>query len=197
MWDEKYSAAHYVYGEEPNTLLQEHVDCLPKGKVLCLAEGEGRNAVFLARQGYQVTAVDASEVGLQKARRLAEKHQTSIEIVHADLATFEPGENQWDGIVSIFCHVPQKIRKRIHSKIAASLKSGGVFLLEAYTPRQLKHGTGGPPDVESMMSKALLLEEVSGLAFSHLEELDREIIEGSNHTGIGAVVQAIGKKQES
>ncbi|QDT93079.1 SAM-dependent methyltransferase [Gimesia algae] len=197
MWDEKYSAAHYVYGEEPNTFLQEHVDCLPKGKVLCLAEGEGRNAVFLARQGYQVTAVDASEVGLQKARRLAEKYQTSIETIHADLATFDLGEKQWDGIVSIFCHVPQKIRKRIHGKIAASLKSGGVFLLEAYTPRQLKHGTGGPPDIESMMSKALLLEEVSGLAFSHLEELEREIIEGSNHTGVGAIVQAIGKIQES
>ncbi|MCA9022671.1 MAG: class I SAM-dependent methyltransferase [Planctomycetaceae bacterium] len=197
MWDEKYRAAHYIYGEEPNTFLQEHVDCLPQGRILCLAEGEGRNAVFLARQGYQVTAVDASEVGLQKALRLAEKQQTSIEIVHADLATFEPGENQWDGIVSIFCHVPQEIRKRIHGKIGTALKAGGVFLLEAYTPQQLKYGTGGPPDVESMMSKSLLLEEVPGVVFSHLEELEREIIEGSNHTGVGAVVQAIGRKQES
>lgn len=197
MWDEKYSAAHYVYGEEPNTFLQEHIDCLPKGRILCLAEGEGRNAVFLARQGYSVTAVDASEIGLQKARRLAEKHQTSIEIIHADLATFDLGENQWDGIVSIFCHVPQEIRKRIHSQIAAGLKTEGVFLLEAYTPQQLEYGTGGPPDVESMMSKTRLLEEVPGLAFSHLEELEREIIEGSNHTGIGAVVQAIGKKLDS
>jgi len=197
MWDEKYSAAHYVYGEVPNTFLQEHVDCLPKGRILCLAEGEGRNAVYLARQGYSVTAVDASEIGLQKAQRLAEKHQTSFEIIHADLATFDLGENQWDGIVSIFCHVPQEIRKRIHSQIAAGLKTGGVFLLEAYTPQQLEYGTGGPPDVESMMSKTRLLEEVPGLAFSHLEELEREIIEGSNHTGIGAVVQAIGKKQDS
>ncbi|QDT95572.1 class I SAM-dependent methyltransferase [Gimesia aquarii] len=195
MWDEKFDTKHYVYGTEPNDFLKVQFGIIPIGKVLCLAEGEGRNAVFLAQQGYHVTAVDASIVGLEKAKRLADENNVCIEFIHADLENYDPGENQWDGIVSIFCHIPDPIRKKLHQKVVKGLKSNGVLLLEAYTPDQLKHKTGGPPTEEMMMSKALLEKELAGLKFRHLLELEREVIEGTNHFGIGAVVQAIGTRQ--
>ena len=102
MWDERYSAEEYAYGTEPNTFLTANFAHLPKGRVLSLAEGEGRNAVFLAQQGYGVTGVDGSEVGLAKAKALADSRGVAAHWVHADLADYELGENAWDGIVSIF-----------------------------------------------------------------------------------------------
>jgi len=195
MWDERYSAAEYVYGTKPNNFLEANVSSIPKGKVLSLAEGEGRNAVFLAKQGYSVTAVDASLVGLNKARKLAEDNGVIIEFIQADLADYDLGENQWEGIVSIFCPLPSSVRKHLYKKVEAGLKSNGVFLLEAYTPEQLKHGTGGGNSVDVMQSKETLSLELAGLKFKHLIELEREIIEGIYHTGIGAVVQAIALKE--
>ncbi len=196
MWDERYSAKHYIYGTEPNGFLQENFGSIPKGgRVLCLAEGEGRNAVFLAKQGYSVTAVDASIVGLRKAKKLADNNKVSIEIVHSKLEDYELGINRWDGIVSIFCHVPVQVRKDLHKNVVAGLKKNGVLLLEAYTPDQLKHGTGGPPSDDLMMSKKILIKELTGLKFSHLLELERDVVEGSHHSGIASVVQAIGSRQ--
>lgn len=138
MWDERYSTEEYAYGTKPNQFLEENVNSIPKGKVLSLAEGEGRNAVFLAQQGYVVTAVDNSLVGLNKARKLAETHGVLVEFIQADLADYDLGENQWNGIVSIFCPLPTSIKENLHKKVLAGLKQNGVFLLEAYTPNQLK-----------------------------------------------------------
>ena len=143
MWDERYSSKEYAYGTTPNEFLVEKVSCIPKGKVLSLAEGEGRNAVFLAKQGYAVTAVDGSLVGLNKARKLAEENNVVVEFIHADLADYDLGENKWDGIISIFCPLPSSLRKALYKRVIAGLKQNGVFLVEAYTPDQLKHGTGG------------------------------------------------------
>jgi len=191
MWDERYSAEEYAYGTNPNKFLEANVSSIPKGKVLSLAEGEGRNAVFLAKQGYSVTAVDASLVGLNKARKLAEDNGVIVEFIHTDLAEYDLGENKWDGIVSIFCPLPSSIRKQLHKKVEAALKRNGVFLLEAYTPAQLKYGTGGGNSVDVMQSKESLSLELAGLKFKHLIELERDVVEGIYHTGIGAVVQAI------
>jgi 2-polyprenyl-3-methyl-5-hydroxy-6-metoxy-1,4-benzoquinol methylase len=127
MWDERYSAEEYAYGTTPNKFLEENFNCIPKGKVLSLAEGEGRNAVFLAKQGYSVTAVDASLVGLNKARRLAEENGVVVEFIHADLADYDLGENKWDGIVSIFCPLPSSLRRELYKKVIAGLKRTGVF----------------------------------------------------------------------
>lgn len=197
MWDDKYAGNDYVYGTEPNEYLRHHYHHLPMGRLLCLAEGEGRNAVFLAQQGYDVTAVDASKVGLDKARKLAQQKDVDINIIHADLGHFDLGTGQWDGIVSIFCHLPPKLRQHVHAQIVHALKPGGVFLLEAYTPDQLQHATGGPPVAEMMMTQQLLEEELAGLDFNHLQQLERHIIEGTGHTGKGAVVQLIAKKVNS
>jgi SAM-dependent methyltransferase len=194
MWDERYSSEEYVYGKSPNQFLEENYSVIPKGKVLSLAEGEGRNAVFLAKQGYVVTAVDSSQIGLEKAKKLAEEAGVSIELVKADLADFDIGENQWDGIVSIFCPLPSVLRKELHRKVIAGLKKNGVFLIEAYTPDQLKHNTGGGKSVDLMTTKESLSHELIGLKFKHLIELERNIVEGIYHTGLGAVVQAIASK---
>jgi len=191
MWDERYSAQEYAYGTNPNKFLEANVSTIPKGKVLSLAEGEGRNAVFLAKQGYSVTAVDSSLVGLNKATKLAEENGVIVEFIHADLAEYDLGENKWDGIVSIFCPLPSSIRKQLYKKVEAALKRNGVFLLEAYTPAQLKYGTGGGNSVDVMQSKESLSLELAGLKFKHLIELERDVVEGIYHTGIGAVVQAI------
>ncbi|MEI6228122.1 MAG: class I SAM-dependent methyltransferase [Methylophilaceae bacterium] len=194
MWDERYSAEAYAYGKNPNQFLEENYKVIPKGKVLSLAEGEGRNAVFLAKQGYIVTAVDSSQIGLEKARKLAEENEVSIELINADLADFDLGDHEWDGIVSIFCPLPSALRKKLHKKVVAGLKTNGVYLIEAYTPEQLKHDTGGGKSVDLMCTKESLSHELIGLKFKHLIELERDIVEGIYHTGVGAVVQAIASK---
>lgn len=195
MWDERYSTEEYAYGKAPNNFLEENYNVIPKGKVLSLAEGEGRNAVFLAKQSYSVTAVDASQVGLSKARKLAEENGVSIELVHADLLDFDIGENKWDGILSVFCPLPSALRKELHKKVVAGLKPNGVFLVEAYTPDQLNHGTGGGNSADMMTSKESLITELDDLKFIHLVELERNVVEGIYHTGLGAVVQAIALKE--
>ena len=195
MWDERYSGEEYAYGTKPNEFLEENVGHIPKGRVLSFAEGEGRNAVFLAKRGYSVTAVDASIVGLNKARKLAEENGVVVEFVHADLADYDLGEDEWDGIVSIFCPLPSTLRKQLYKRVEAALKPNGVFLLEAYTPEQLKHGTGGGNSADVMQTKESLTLELPGLKFRHLVELERDVIEGIYHTGVGAVVQAIASKE--
>lgn len=198
MWDERYSDDDYVYGTEPNTFLAgaiDHIGCDGRhGRVLSLAEGEGRNAVFLAERGCAVTAVDASRVGLSKAEKLAASRGVSIDIIHSDLAHLEIEPDSWDAIVSIFCHVPSRMRAQLHRKVVAGLRPGGVLVLEAYTPGQLALKTGGPQDVDMTMTLQQLQAELQGLVFDHAEELEREIVEGKFHTGRGAVVQVIAHK---
>jgi SAM-dependent methyltransferase len=194
MWDERYNSEEYAYGKAPNNFLEENYNAIPKGKVLSLAEGEGRNAVFLAKQGYSVSAVDGSQVGLRKAKKLAEENNVEIEFVQADLIDFDIGENRWDGIISIFCPLPSAVRKALHTKVVSGLKKNGIFLLEAYTPDQLKHGTGGGRSADTMTSKGSLVAELNGLKFLHLMELERNVVEGAYHTGLGAVVQLIAQK---
>jgi 2-polyprenyl-3-methyl-5-hydroxy-6-metoxy-1,4-benzoquinol methylase len=143
MWDERYNTTDYVYGTDPNAFLANVVAEMPTGRTLCVAEGEGRNAVFLAQHGHHVLAVDSSAVGLEKARRLAIERGVMIETVVEDLAHFDITAGNWDAIVSIFAHVPPAIRKPLHRKIVQGLRPGGMLVLEAYTPEQIKLGKGG------------------------------------------------------
>ena len=194
MWDQRYSSSAYLYGTEPNEFLRAQVQRLPLGRVLCLADGEGRNGVWLAGQGYQVTSVDASVVGIGKTRKLAVSRRVSVDAVHADLAGFDLGEGQWDAVISIFCHLPLPLRRDLHARVQKALKPGGVLLLEAYTPAQLALGTGGPPVAELMMDLAALRAEFMGMEVLHSVETEREVIEGEGHFGVGAVVQFIARK---
>lgn len=193
-WDERYGADDYAYGTEPNGFLASVAERIPKGKVLCLAEGEGRNAVYLASLGYEVTAVDSSAVGMAKANKLAKERGVQIKTIVADLAQFDIERESWDGIVSIFCHVPPAIREPLHRKVVAGLKHGGVLVLEAYRPKQIEYGTGGPPVPELTMTLDSLNRELEGLEFQHAQELDRDVTEGLYHTGTGAVVQVVAVK---
>jgi len=194
-WDTRYAEPGYAYGETANDFLVEHADLIPTGNVLCLAEGQGRNAVFLAKQGYTVTAVDSSAIGLEKARTLAAKHGVEIETIHADLANFviEPG--RWQGIVSVFCHLPPALRRQVHAGVTQGLLKGGVLILEAYTPAQLEFATGGPPSAELCMTLDALRDELSQLDWQHGLETEREVIEGKYHFGQAAVVQVIAYKR--
>ena len=138
MWNERYNEVEYVFGTEPNDFLRDEFRKITSGgRVLCLAEGEGRNAVFLAQQGYQVTAMDMSKVGLNKALKLARDRGIDIITQVADLADYEFGEAQWDGIVAIWAHLPTAVRQYVYAQIAPALKPNGVFILEAYTEQQL------------------------------------------------------------
>jgi len=194
MWNERYSQLEYAFGIQPNDFLVEVSQQIPSGRVLCLGEGECRNAVYLAQQGYQVTAVDASAVGLEKAQKLAAKKSVTIETIVADLADFVVQPNAWDGIVSIFCHLLPSLRAQTHRQAVAGLRSQGVFILEAYTFHQLDFKTGGSPRVELMMDLTILRRELKGLVFNHAVELEREIQEGQFHQGRSAVVQVLGFK---
>ncbi len=193
-WDQRYSEPGYAYGTEPNDYLVKMAGLLPSGKVLSVAEGEGRNAAYLAQLGHDVTAVDSSRVGLQKAEQLAQSRELVIQTVVADLNEYQPGIEQWDAIVSIFCHMPTTQRAALHQKLVAALKPGGVLLLEAYTPRQLEFGTGGPPSADLMATLDALQAELAGLQLEVAQEIEREVNEGQYHHGQAAVVQILGRK---
>ena len=143
MWDNRYSETGYAYGQDANEFLKESVEHIPLGNVLCLGAGEGRNAVYLARQGFNVTAVDISEKGLAKARLLAKEDSVRINTIQSDISEFRINKNHWHGIISIFFHTPPTLRKTIHRNIVSGLVPGGVFILEGYSQEQFEYKTGG------------------------------------------------------
>jgi len=194
MWNKRFSEPGYAYGTDPNGFLASVADRIPRGKVLCLAEGEGRNAVYLASLGYDVTAVDTSTVGLEKAEALARERGVAIETVNADLGDFSIEPSVWQGIVSVFCHLPPVIRAALHERCLRGLVPEGVFVLEGFTPRQLELGTGGPKSRELLMELEIIRQELPGLRLEIAREIDREVIEGKYHKGAAAVVQILAVK---
>ena len=194
-WDERYSASSYFYGTEPNDFLLERCSVIPpSGEVLCLGEGEGRNAVFLAGGGYRVVALDQSRVGLDKAQQLATAKGVTIGTVAADLEHYRIEPDRWDGIVSIWCHLPRSLRASVHAQVLAGLAPGGIFLLESYAPAQITYGTGGPKELDLLPSVSDLRQELEGLDLVHALECERSVHEGRGHSGLSAVVQIIACK---
>ena len=193
-WDERYSEPGFAYGTAPNEFLVSVVDRIPQGKILSLAEGEGRNAVYLASLGYQVTGVDGSEVGLRKAVELATGRGVAITTIHADLSEFEIEPEQWDGIIACYCHLPSAIRIPLHQAAVRGLKTGGVFVLEAFSKEQLAYGTGGPQSLDMLMSLDDLKRELAGLEIIHAVKRERDVREGRGHTGLASVVQILAVK---
>jgi SAM-dependent methyltransferase len=194
MWDERYSEPGFAYGTEPNEFLASVAGRIPLGPVLSLGEGEGRNAAYLAGLGHRVVAIDQSEVGLAKARRLAADRGLTIETVCADLGAYLIEPSAWAGIVSIFCHLPSRVRVGLYAAAVRGLRPGGILVLEAYTPKQIGRGTGGPQDPDMTVSLSGLIDELAGLEFVHARELDREVREGAYHTGVASVVQVVGRR---
>ena len=194
MWDQRYAVDEYIYGTEPNSFLAEHAEML-KGPVLSLAEGEGRNAVFLASLGLKVHGVDGSNVGLAKAQALARSRGVEIQTEVADLEVFEPAANYYGSVVSIFAHLPSAIREKLYPLVEQCLKPGGILLLEAYSEDQLARDTGGPKDADMLMTRAKIEREFPNCEPILLRELEREVCEGTYHTGVASVVQFIGRKK--
>lgn len=194
-WDERYRAADgYVFGTEPNDFLAPHAASIPAGPVLCIGEGEGRNAVFLAQRGHAVTALDQSTVGLEKARQLATARGVALTTVAADLSDFTITPGAWAGIVAIFVHLPVPLRRRVAAQVVAGLRPGGVFISEVYSPAQLAFGTGGPKDPALLVPLADYCAELAGLELILARECEREVIEGDAHTGRAAVVQILARR---
>lgn len=200
-WDARYggsATAAFYYGTAPNDLLREHEPRLPRNsRVLCLAEGEGRNAVFLATRGHSVTAVDLSPVGVAKTLALAAEHGVAVDAVVGDLAEFAIAPNAYDAIVSIWAHVPHPLRRAVHAAVVAGLRPGGVFVFEAYHPRQLElvaagASKGGPGTADLLATLADVTAELAGLALVVAAEADRDVQEGVGHAGVSAVTQVVG-----
>ena len=193
-WNKRYTSGNYIYGEEPNSFLAEHYKLL-RNPVLSLSEGEGRNAVFLASHGLEITGVDFSTVALDKAKKLAKSRGVEIKTIVADLSTFEPGENSYGSVISISAHLPSTIRNRLYPLIERALKPNGIIILEAYSENQLSRDTGGPKDADMLMTVDKLNREFSNFEAILLCEVEREVNEGEGHTGMASVVQFIGRKK--
>lgn len=197
-WDERFSQPGFFYGIEPNDFLREEAHLFKsRGKILCLGEGEGRNAVYLAKQGFDVTAVDWSSKAFDKLLLLAKENKVEVEKVVSDLADFSLGESQWDGIVSIWCHLEKDLWNKLYQRIQLGLKAGGLFLLEHYTPRQLQFKTGGPQTEELLTTLADLQKGLESFEVLVGQEIVRDIKEGQGHRGKSAVVQFLGRKKGS
>ena len=193
-WDSRYAEADWAYGCEPNDFLREHAQQLQAGEALCLAEGQGRNAVYLASLGHRVTAQDLSPVGLERAEQLARQRGVTIECLCCDLNDLQLEAESTDLVVAIWMHLPPDQRARVHAQAMRALRPGGHLILEAYTPRQLRFGTGGPPTAELLIEPDQVRTELQGLEWLVLREQERWIEEGPYHRGQSAVVQAVGHK---
>ncbi|HEU4877552.1 MAG TPA: class I SAM-dependent methyltransferase [Sphingomicrobium sp.] len=195
MWDQRYQENKPVYGEAANDFLAEQVGLLRPGTCLCLAEGQGRNAVWIAEQGFAVSAMDQSSVGMAKAAGLAAARGVALKTAVGDLADFDLGSGKWDNIVSIFGHLPGPLRRDVHRRVVEALRPGGIFLLEAFTPDQLAtEGTGGPADPDMLLTIAKLKAELPELEVVFAREILRPVNEGDYHKGDCAVVQFIARK---
>jgi len=196
-WDERYAETGFAFGTEPNDFLREVAPSLPRGRTLCLGDGEGRNGVYLAQLGHDVVTVDLSPVGVLKARRLAAERSVNIDARVADLAEFDLGVSTWDCIVSVFCHLPPDLRHAVHSAVPAALRSGGCFVFEAYRAVNIGRGVGGPQNAEMTVELEDLLHDLGGASGMTIEigrEVERNIIEGKYHNGMSATTQVLARK---
>jgi SAM-dependent methyltransferase len=193
-WDDRFSSPDYVYGTEPNRWLRAQSGVIrPGGRVLSLGEGEGRNAVWLAGQAFQVDAVDGSAVGLAKARRLAAERGVALRTEVADLDAYQPEAGAYDALVLIFVHLPPALRARVHAAGAAALRPGGVVIVESFTPRQLGRGSGGPKQADLLAEVSTLRADFPSVEWWVLDEAEVELDEGPLHRGAAAVVRGVGQ----
>lgn len=196
VWNERYAGEEYHFGTEPNAFLASQLARLKPGmSCLAVADGEGRNGVWLAEQGLQVLSVDSSSVAIAKARALAQWRGVALEVELADLTQWDWGCEKYDVVVAIFIQfVPPGLREQMFSDIKQCLKPGGLLLLQGYTPRQLEYRTGGPSQVENLYTEAGLREAFSDMEILHLVEHDSLIHEGAGHDGMSALIDMVARK---
>jgi 2-polyprenyl-3-methyl-5-hydroxy-6-metoxy-1,4-benzoquinol methylase len=196
MWDERYQAQTYYFGITPNVSLVRLSHWLkPRGRVLCVAEGEGRNAVWLASQGFEVTAFDSSKCGRDKALRLATQRQVSIEYTFASITDHPWSKACFDAVVAIFIQfaTPEE-RTALFDNMLCSLKPGGRLILVGYTPRQLDYRSGGPSNTDQLYTAALCRDAFLAERILHLEEHLEVLVEGEGHRGLSAFIECVVEK---
>lgn len=195
-WDERYAGEDYFFGTEPNAFLVEQRLLLKPGmSCLAVADGEGRNGVWLAQQGLRVQSVEASPVALEKAQKLARQRGVTVEFEQADLAAWQWGENRFDIVAAIFIQFASPaLRGQMFAGIKRCLKPGGLLLLQGYTPRQLEYKTGGPPVAENMYTESLLRKAFADMEISHLRDHDDRVSEGAGHSGMSALIDMVARK---
>jgi len=196
VWNARYAGEEYHFGTEPNAFLASQVTRLKPGMhCLAVADGEGRNGVWLAEQGLKVLSVDSSSVAVAKARALAQGRGVVLEVELADLMQWDWGCEKFDLVVAIFIQfVPPALREQMFSDIKHCLKPGGLLLLQGYTPRQLEYRTGGPSQIENLYTEAGLRESFSDMEILHLAEHDSLIHEGAGHDGMSALIDMVARK---
>ena len=191
-WNQRYSEPEYAYGTEPNDFFREQLRLLPPGRILLPGEGEGRNAVHAALNGWKADAVDYSAEGAQKALALAERGGVTLSYFVQDLAEFLPANGIYDAVALLFVHLPSELRIAVHSRAVEALRPGGVLILEAFTPGQLAYGSGGPREERMLYTAEQLSEDFRGLDIHHVRTLVRTLHEGPFHEGDASVVQIVG-----
>ncbi len=193
-WDERFGMDKYIYGTEPNVFFKTHLDVLPPGKILLPAEGEGRNAVYAARQGWEVHALDFSEQGLAKALQLAKQYGVSINYEIADVAQYNTDE-RFDVVAFLFMHQAADQRKAIFRRYLDFLKPGGRVIIEVFNKKQLGLPSGGPKNLDYLIDASELAEIFADLDLQLLEEVETELNEGDHHSGLGRTSRMIGVKR--
>lgn len=195
MWNEKFAGDAYFYGVEPCEWLVMNRHRYPAtGRALAIGDGEGRNGVYLASLGLDTTSLDQSEVGLAKAKQLADSRGLALDTWHADLADIDLAEHRYDLIVAIYAHVPQPLRAQTHDACARALKPGGLFVLEAFHPEQLNYRSGGPKVEELLYTARGVCDELPGLTVLDAHEGLTLLAEGTGHSGPGYVTRVVARR---
>ena len=195
-WNERYATETYIFGTAPNVFLASQADLIRPGlRALAIADGEGRNGVWLAEQGAQVHAIDVSPAALEKARKLAAERGVALDIEQADVLNWNWPEAAYDLVAAIFIQfAPPPGRDRIIKGIRRTLKPGGVLILQGYTPKQIEFGTGGPPSAANMYTSELLRDWFGDWEILHLAEHESFISEGTHHHGMSALIDLVARK---
>lgn len=196
MWNRRFAGEDYLFGREPNEYLRAKASLLaPGGRALCVADGEGRNSVWLARQGMQVEAFDIAEVGVAKARKLAADAGVSVAFHVAGCDTWSWAADAYDAVVAVFVQFADPaMRGRLFSNMVRALKPGGVLILQGYTPKQLDYNTGGPGELSHLYTTDLLREAFASLQTMELVAYEAELSEGARHAGRSALIGLVATK---
>lgn len=196
MWDDRYNHEGFLFGTEPADFLTREAWRIPAAaRVLAVADGEGRNSVYLAEGGHDVTAMDSSAVGLEKARALARSRGASVDFRQADISNWPWTPEAFDAVVAIFIQfAPPEMRAQIFEGMARTLRPGGLLLLHGYAPRQVAYGTGGPPSPENMYTPEMLREAFDTFEPLHVADYDATIQEGTGHAGLSGLVDFVARK---
>jgi 2-polyprenyl-3-methyl-5-hydroxy-6-metoxy-1,4-benzoquinol methylase len=193
-WNQRYSSEEFAYGTAPNQFYKEQLEKLESGKILFPGEGEGRNAVFAATLGWQVTAFDTSIEGKKKAELLALKNGVTINYQIDNYESVDFPKNAFDSIVLIYTHIHPLKRKEYHQKFISFLKPGGILILEGFSKKQIKNNTGGPQNVDMLFSDDELRDDFSQFSKLEISETNTLLNEGPFHQGIASVIRIVGIK---